>query len=151
MKAQTVETSLRFKPFPTEGQAIMLKLFILFSLVPILELYLIVTVGNLLGIVPTILLLLAISSAGAWLVRHQGFSLIGRIQGELAVGRVPGGALLEGALVLAGGVLLLTPGFFTDFLGLFFLAPPSRALIARLVVRWLHRQLQNGRITVRRM
>ena len=129
----------------------LLKFFLLFTIIPVLEIYLIVKMGSFLGIIPTILLLLAISSAGAWLVRHQGFAILGRIQAELAGGRVPGGALLEGALVLAGGMLLLTPGFFTDFLGLFFLIPQTRQMIGRLAVQWLQRQLMNGKIVVRRM
>jgi UPF0716 protein FxsA len=129
----------------------LLKFFLLFTIIPVLEIYLIVKMGSFLGIIPTILLLLAISSAGAWLVRHQGFAILGRIQAELAGGRVPGGALLEGALVLAGGILLLTPGFFTDFLGLFFLIPQTRQMIGRLAVQWLQRQLMNGKIVVRRM
>ena len=129
----------------------LLKFFLLFTIIPVLEIYLIIKMGSFLGIIPTILLLLAISSAGAWLVRHQGFAILGRIQSELAGGRVPGGALLEGALVLAGGILLLTPGFFTDFLGLFFLIPQTRQMIGRLAVQWLQRQLMNGKIVVRRM
>jgi UPF0716 protein FxsA len=127
------------------------KLFLLFTIIPALEIYLIVKVGGLLGIIPTILLLLAISSVGAMLVRQQGFSLLGRIQSELAGGRVPGGTLLEGALVLAGGVLLLTPGFFTDFLGLFFLIPSTRTVIARLAVSWLQWQFLRGKIIARRV
>ena len=127
-----------------------LKLFLLFTLIPILEIYLIVKAGSLFGIVPTILILFSISSAGAWLVRHQGIAILGRVREELAWGRMPAGPLLEGALVLVGGVLLLTPGFFTDFLGLFFLIPPTRTIIGRLVITWLQLQFTQGKIVVRR-
>jgi UPF0716 protein FxsA len=128
----------------------LIRLFILFAVVPVIEVYLLIKVGSLIGAVPTVALLLAISMAGAWLVRHQGFELMRRIQAELAQGRLPAAELLDGAMVLVGGVLLLTPGFFTDFLGLFFLIPATRAIIKQLVRLWLQRRLSRGTITIRR-
>jgi UPF0716 protein FxsA len=128
----------------------LIRLFILFAVVPVVEVYLLIKVGSLIGAVPTVALLLAISMVGAWLVRHQGFELMRRIQNELAQGRLPAAELLDGAMVLVGGVLLLTPGFFTDFLGLFFLIPFTRAVIKQLVRLWLQRRLSRGTITIRR-
>ena len=128
----------------------LIRLFILFAVVPVIEVYLLIKVGSLIGPLPTVALLLAISMVGAWLVRHQGFELMRRIQSELAQGRLPAAELLDGAMVLVGGVLLLTPGFFTDFLGLFFLIPATRALIKQLVGLWLQRRLSRGTITIRR-
>jgi UPF0716 protein FxsA len=127
-----------------------LKLFLLFLLVPFIEIYLIIKVGNLIGALPTVALLLFISLAGAWLVRHQGFSVLRRIQSELAQGRLPASELLDGAMILVGGVLLLTPGFFTDILGLFFLIPVTRSIIKRFIGIWLQRMLGRGAITIRR-
>ncbi len=128
----------------------LIRLFLLFAVVPVIEVYLLIKVGSLIGALPTVVLLLAISMVGAWLVRHQGFEIMRRIQSELAQGRLPAAELLDGAMVLAGGVLLLTPGFFTDFLGLFFLIPFTRALIKRIVALWLQRRLDRGVITIRR-
>lgn len=128
----------------------LLRIFLLFTIVPVVEIYLIIRVGSLIGALPTVLLLLAISSAGAWLVRTQGFALMRRIQSELAQGRLPAAELLDGALVLVGGVLLLTPGFFTDLLGLVLLIPASRALIKQFVGLWLQRRLDRGTITIGR-
>jgi UPF0716 protein FxsA len=128
----------------------LLRLFILFAIIPVIEVYLLIKVGSLIGAVPTVALLLAISMAGAWLVRHQGFELMRRIQNEMAQGRLPAAELLDGALVLVGGVLLLTPGFFTDFLGLFFLIPFTRGLIKQFARLWLQRRLERGVITIRR-
>lgn len=125
------------------------RLFLLFLLVPALEIYLLLKVGSLMGAVPTVAMLVAISLAGAWLVRHQGFMILRRIQTELAHGRLPAAELLDGALILIGGVLLLTPGFFTDFLGIFFLFPPSRILIKRLMGRWLQHRLSRGSFIIR--
>ena len=128
----------------------LIRLFILFAVVPVVEVYLLIKVGSLIGAVPTVALLLAISMVGAWLVRHQGFELMRRIQNELAQGRLPAAELLDGAMVLVGGVLLLTPGFFTDFLGLFFLIPFTRAVIKQFGRLWLQRRLSRGTITIRR-
>ncbi len=125
------------------------RLFLLFSVVPVIEIYLLIKVGGLIGPLPTVALLLAISAAGAWLVRHQGFEIVRRIQGELSQGRLPAAELLDGALVLVGGMLLLTPGFFTDFIGLLFLVPLTRQLLKQVVRHWLSRRLQQGVIQVR--
>ena len=75
----------------------LIRLFILFTVVPVIELYLIIKMGELIGPLPTVLMLLAISLAGAWLVRSQGFHLFYRIRSELAQGRLPAGELLDGA------------------------------------------------------
>lgn len=129
----------------------LIRLFILFAVIPVVEIYLLIKVGSLLGALPTVALLLAISLAGAWLVRHQGFEILRRIQAELGQGRLPAAELLDGAMVLVGGVLLLTPGFFTDLLGLFFLVPVSRTLIKQFARLWLQRRLaRGGVITIRR-
>lgn len=124
------------------------RLFLLFSVVPVIEIYLLIRVGRLVGPLPTVALLLAISMAGAWLVRHQGFQIMRRISDELAAGRLPAAQLLDGALVLAGGILLLTPGFFTDFVGLFFLIPITRAALKRYLGLWIQRKLARGEFMI---
>ncbi len=126
----------------------MIRLFILFAVIPVLEIYLLIKIGAFFGTLPTVALLLSISLAGAWLVRQQGFEILRRIQSELAQGRLPAAELLDGAMVLVGGVLLMTPGFFTDFLGLFFLIPFTRILIKQVVARWIQGRLKNGVITI---
>jgi UPF0716 protein FxsA len=128
----------------------LIRLFILFAVIPVIEIYLLIKVGSLIGALPTVALVLSTSLAGAWLVRHQGFEILRRIQSELAQGRLPAAELLDGAMVLVGGVLLLTPGFFTDFLGLFFLIPFTRAAIKQFARLWLQRRLSRGTITIRR-
>ena len=128
----------------------LIRLFLLFTVIPVVEIYLLIKVGSLIRALPTVALLLAISMTGAWLVRHQGFEILRRIQAELAQGRLPAAELLDGAMVLVGGVLLLTPGFFTDALGLFFLFPASRAVIKQFVGLWLQNRIARGTITIRR-
>lgn len=128
----------------------LLRLFLIFSIVPIIELYLLIRVGKLIGALPTVALLLLISLAGAWLVRSQGFVILRRIQDELALGRLPAAGLLDGALVLLGGLLLLTPGFFSDVVGLFFIIPPTRAVIKQFLGLWLQNRLARGQFVIRR-
>ncbi|MCM0081858.1 FxsA family protein [Geomonas sp. Red32] len=120
------------------------RLILLFTIVPVIEIYLLIKIGSLIGGLPTVALLLAISLSGAWLVRHQGFRLLADIQRELAQGRLPAAQLMDGALVLVGGVLLMTPGFFTDFLGIFFLIPFTRSLIKMWLGLWLQKRLSRG-------
>jgi UPF0716 protein FxsA len=128
----------------------LLRLFLIFSVVPIIELYLLIRVGKLIGALPTVALLLLISLAGAWLVRSQGFVILRRIQEELAMGRLPAAGLLDGALVLLGGLLLLTPGFFSDVVGLFFIIPPTRAVIKQFLGLWIQNRLARGQFVIRR-
>lgn len=134
-----------------KGPPVLIRLLILFTVVPIIEIYLIIKTGQVIGPLPTVILLLAISFAGAWLVRAQGFQTLRSIRNELAQGRLPAAQLLDGAMVLAGGVLLLTPGFLTDLLGLFFLLPITRPFIKRLVGSWLQRRLDHGTYVIRRI
>jgi len=128
----------------------LLRLFLLFSVVPVIEIWLLIKVGRVIGALPTVGLLLVISFTGAWLARTQGLRLVTAIRDELAAGRLPAAHLLDGAMILAGGILLLTPGFFTDFLGIFFLVPATRTLLKRWLGSRLERSLSRGTITIRR-
>lgn len=111
-----------------------LLLVLLFIVVPILELYVIIQIGMAIGVLPTIGLLILDSVLGAALMRSQGRSAWARFNGALAEGRVPGREVLDGALVIFGGALLLTPGFLSDILGLTLLLPPTRALVRKILV-----------------
>jgi len=129
---------------------VFIKLLIPFTIVPLVELYLILLVGRQLGALPTAAAIFLTGAAGAWLARRQGFDLLRRIQGEMARGEIPAGELLNGAMILAGGILLLTPGFCTDLFGLLLLLPATRDLFKHSVRRWLQRQFARGVIVVRR-
>ena len=110
-------------------------LIALFIIVPIVELWAIIQVGGLIGVVPTILLLLLDSLLGAYLLRQQGRLSWARFRQTLSAGRVPATETADGGLVIFGGALLLTPGFVTDIFGLLLLIPGSRAVIRRIVMR----------------
>lgn len=111
----------------------MLLLVFLFIAVPILELYVIVKVGGLIGIVPTLALLLAMSLLGAALLRHQGRGAWRRFNAAIAERRFPGREVADGAMITVGGTLLVLPGFVTDAVGLLLLFPPTRAIARRLL------------------
>lgn len=127
-----------------------IRLVILLILLPILEIYVLIESGRLIGAWPTVALVISTGIAGSWLMRQQGFALLIRIQGELAAGRLPTGVLLDGALIIAGGVLLLTPGFCTDLAGFTMLVPATRRLWRLWLERWLAGQLAAGKLIIRR-
>jgi len=109
-------------------------LALLFLVVPILEIYIIIQVGALVGGWNAIGLMILVSIVGAWMVRREGLSLLGRIQRQLAEGSLPTKELVDGLLVAMAGALMLTPGFLTDAFGLFCLFPPTRAIIRTVLI-----------------
>jgi UPF0716 protein FxsA len=119
-------------------------LVLLFIALPIAELYVIFQIGSLIGVLPTIALLLADGFLGAALLRSQGRSVWRRFNLALEERRVPASETLDGAMVIFGGALLMTPGFITDAFGLILLLPPTRALIRRGLARLVRRRLALG-------
>jgi UPF0716 protein FxsA len=119
----------------------LLPLVILFIVVPIAELAVIIQVGQAIGVWWTIGLLVADSILGSVLMRSQGRVAWRRFNAAVQEGRVPAREVLDGALVVFGGLLLLTPGFLTDVLGLVLLIPPTRALVRRVLARRLERRM----------
>jgi UPF0716 protein FxsA len=111
-----------------------LLLLVLFIVVPIAELYVIVQIAGEIGIIPTLLLLVADSVAGTMLMKSQGQAAWRRFNEATAAGRIPAREVADGALIILGGALLLTPGFITDIFGFLLLIPPTRALFRKTVV-----------------
>lgn len=107
-------------------------LFLLFVGIPLLEIYLLIEVGSIIGALPTVFLVVFTAVLGVFLLRIQGFSTLTRLRGTLAQGGIPAIEMLEGAVLLVTGALLLTPGFFTDAMGFLCLIPAFR----RSLVRW---------------
>lgn len=108
-----------------------------FLVVPFVELFLLIQVGQVVGVWWTILLVLAISVLGSWLVRREGWAAWRRITTRVQTGEVPGDELVDGGLILFAGALLLTPGFVTDVAALFLLLPPTRAVVRRVALKRL--------------
>ena len=110
-------------------------LVLIFIVLPIAELYVIIKVGEAIGVLPTIALLLLDSFLGAALLRSQGRAAWRRFNDALAAGRIPTREVFDGAMVILGGAFLITPGFITDVIGALLLIPPSRAIFRGLVGR----------------
>ena len=119
----------------------MIFLVILFIVVPIAELYVIIEVGGLIGVWPTIGLLLLDSILGAALLRSQGRAAWRRFQEALASSRMPAKEVYDGAAIIFGGALLMTPGFLSDVLGLFCILPVTRPVARRVLARVIARRL----------
>jgi UPF0716 protein FxsA len=120
-------------------------LFVLFILVPLLEVYILVKVGGVIGALPTIALVVLTAVAGAALLRQQGLATVRRVQQSLDRGEAPARELVGGLFLLLGGALLLTPGFFTDLFGFMCLLPGTRDWMA---TRLLEQLLQRGTVHV---
>lgn len=116
-------------------------LFVLFILVPIIELAVLLQVGDWLGWLPTIGLLIVVSVLGTWLVRREGMRAWRAFRTATARGRVPTNEVVDGALVMFGGALLLTPGFLSDLLGLSLVFPPTRRIARGVINRQVSRRV----------
>ncbi len=124
------------------------RLFLLFSIVPAIELALLVYAGSKIGVPETLSIVIATAIAGAFLVRREGLGVVIRIQEDLAHGAFPAESLLDGAMVLVSGALMVTPGFITDLIGFLLVIPAPRAVIKKILIRLLRRHLENISIDI---
>ena len=124
-------------------------LIVLFIVMPIVEIYVIIQVGQAIGALWTIALLIADSLIGARLLRWQGRTAWLRFQEAIAAGRMPHNEVIDGVMIVVGGTLLLTPGFITDIFGLLLLLPPTRAVLRRTVARSIRRRGAVTRVVFR--
>jgi len=109
-------------------------IFLFFLIVPFVEIYLLLQIGGIIGVFPTIFMVVFTAVLGAWLLRKQGLSTWQRFQDSLKQGVIPAYEMIEGPILLVGGALLLTPGFFTDALGFACLIPQLRRKMAQYVI-----------------
>ncbi len=126
------------------------KLLALFTIIPVIELMLLIEIGSRIGTLNTIGVILATATAGAYLAKAQGFLAVRRIQDTLARGELPGQALLHGLFILVGGIFLLTPGFLTDVIGLSMLVPPIRQGYIKIAEKYFRDSINKGDWQVRR-
>lgn len=117
-------------------------LVVLFIGVPFVEIYVLLQVGQAIGVVNTLGLLILISVVGAWLAKREGLGVLRRMQRSIDAGRVPGAELVDGFLILLAGALMLTPGFITDILAILLLLPPVRAVVRRELRRRVARRIE---------
>ncbi|OIP70817.1 MAG: membrane protein FxsA [Candidatus Infernicultor aquiphilus] len=109
----------------------------LFIAIPVVELYILIEVGKKIGSLTTIGIIILTGILGTYLIKSQGFMILRKIQNDLNEGIMPGDSLIQGAIILLGGVLLLTPGFITDITGFIFLIPAGRKIVKKYLLKWL--------------
>ncbi|WP_453994485.1 FxsA family protein [Bacillus nitroreducens] len=123
-------------------------LLALFIIVPALEISVFILSGKTLGIPLTILLIILTGILGAWLAKKQGLETIGRARQQMEYGQVPGEAILDGICIFIGAVLLLTPGYISDLIGLLLLIPGTRKYVKPIIANWIRRRIDKGNFTV---
>jgi UPF0716 protein FxsA len=115
-------------------------LALLFLVVPFAELFVLIKVGQVIGALPTVAVLVVVSVVGAAMVKREGMAVVRRAQEQVRRGRVPGAELVDGVLILFAGTLLISPGFLTDVFGVLLLVPPVRRVVRAVAVRRLARR-----------
>ncbi len=126
----------------------LLKLFLAFSIIPALEIYILIKVGSAIGALNTLALVILSAMIGAWLARTQGLRTMLKLRENLNQGVMPAEEILDAFLILAAGLTLLTPGFITDALGLSLLFPPSRQAFKRWLRRKFDEMVKNPNVHV---
>ena len=121
-----------------------LKLLMLFTMIPLVELYLLIKVGGEIGTLNTIAIVVLTGVIGASFARSQGSLVLSRIKETWSQGQIPGQDLMQGALILAGGIMLVTPGLLTDLLGLSLIFPLTREYYARWALSYFKKKFQSG-------
>ena len=115
-------------------------------LVPVMELYLLIEIGKHIGVMATVGIIILTGLIGACLVRSQGFIVLRKIRDDLHQNILPGDSLLQGIIILAGGIFLITPGFITDIAGFIFLIPVSRQIVKKYLLAWLKQKINSSDI-----
>jgi UPF0716 protein FxsA len=124
------------------------RLFLLFTLVPLVELFLLIELGGVVGVLPTIGMIAVTGMLGAYLAKREGRKALASYQQALASGRMPEDGIVSALLILVGGVLLIAPGVLTDVVGLALMIPPIRRGVAKLVTRRVERRIGSGELQV---
>jgi UPF0716 protein FxsA len=125
-----------------------MRLILIFIVVPLIEILLLIEIGSRIGTLNTLFVIVLTGILGGYMMRQQGFTIIGNIRGDLSQGRMPTGELINGVLVLVGGILLLTPGFLTDAVGFVLLIPATRKLISKKIQLLIQRKIDSGDIHI---
>jgi UPF0716 protein FxsA len=117
------------------------RLFLLFTLVPLVEIFLLAWIAEQTNWLVTLLLILLPGLLGAWLARREGLRCLRVVREEMARGQMPAASLLDGLMILVAGALLVTPGVLTDLAGFALLIPPVRRLVRRVLTRRIHARI----------
>ena len=126
------------------------KLFLLFTLIPVIELSLLIEIGSYIGILNTVIIVILTALVGAYMVRMEGMGVMYRIQKNMQEGQFPAEEMISGAMILVAGALLLTPGFFTDIIGFLMVIPLSRNYISAMIKKYIEKKMSNDEIHINR-
>ncbi len=124
------------------------KLFLIFIILPIIELALLIKIGTVIGVFNTISIIIITALAGSYMVKMEGLGVIRRFQENLSRGIFPSEELIDGAFVIIAGAFLITPGILTDITGFLFVFPPSRNLIKERIKIYLKRKIDSGNVNI---
>ncbi|MEF9427637.1 MAG: FxsA family protein, partial [Candidatus Mariimomonas ferrooxydans] len=127
-----------------------LKLFLIFAVIPVIELALLIKVGSIIGTINTISIVILTAVIGAYMVKLEGLGVMSRIQANMQEGIFPAEELINGMMILLAGALLLTPGFFTDVIGFFMVIPVSRNFLKRIARRYIEKKMSSGEFRINR-
>ncbi|MBU0533320.1 MAG: FxsA family protein [Candidatus Omnitrophica bacterium] len=121
-------------------------LILLFTLIPIIELALLIEIGKHIGVIYTLTIVIVTGVLGAFLAREQGFKTLQKIETEVNGGIMPGEEIIDGVIILCGGILLLTPGLLTDAVGFLALIPVTRAFIKKELKKKIQKIMDDGKV-----
>lgn len=124
------------------------KLFIIFTIIPVIELSVLIKIGSTIGVLNTIILVIFTALVGAYLVKMEGLSVITRFQNNMATGIFPAEEILDGAMILVAGALLITPGVVTDIIGFLLVFPASRQIIKRFLRGYIQKKISDSDIRI---
>lgn len=123
-------------------------LLFLVIVVPVADLTLLLYAGSKIGVLSTIIILFITALVGIFFAKKQGIRALADLQRRIATMETPGSAMIDNVCILIGGILLILPGFITDFLGILLLIPFVRHLLRPLIVKWIYKKIKNGRIVI---
>lgn len=124
-------------------------LFLLFAVIPVIELAILIRVGSYIGTMNTVVIVILTAVVGAYLVKMEGIGVMSRIQKNMQEGIFPADELINGMMILVSGALLLTPGFFTDILGFLMVIPVTRNIIRIFVMQYIKKKMPPGDIEIK--
>ena len=125
-------------------------IMLLIIVIPALEIALLISAGNIIGVLPTILLIIGTGVLGAYLAKSQGLQALRNVQNQMGLQQPPGDTIIDGLCILIGGVVLLTPGFITDAIGFLLLFPFTRNRMKPFIYKWIRRRMNKGNLIIYR-
>ena len=127
-----------------------LKLFLAFTIIPVVEIYLLIEIGSRIGAILTVIIVVLTGLTGAYLARIQGMLTMMKVRNSMQQGIMPGDELIDALLILVAGIVLITPGFMTDITGIILLVPGTRYRMNRFIKQWIEQWIRDKRDNIAR-